>query len=111
MYYTYAHIRPDTKVIFYVGKGSKRRAFSKQDRNSDWRSIVEENNGKFDVKILNWFTNKKDAYAAEVWQIAELSSAGNLTNKTLGGEGGWNNWLPEMRERASRRTTLRNNIY
>ncbi len=86
MYYTYAHIRPDTGVIFNVGKGSKRRAYQNNDRNNHWHHIVNKNGGKFEVRILNWFNNEDDALDAEVWQIAELMPLGNLVNMTPGGD-------------------------
>lgn len=87
MYYTYAHIRPDTEVIFYVGKGSKKRAYARTDRNADWKKVVRENRGNFEVRILNWFNSSKDALDAEIWQIAQLSEFGHLVNKTRGGDG------------------------
>ena len=86
MYYTYGHIRPDTGVIFYVGKGSKKRAYSRSNRNTHWRNVVNKNNGKFDVKIFNWFNNEDDALASEIWQIAELKQFDILVNETPGGD-------------------------
>lgn len=85
-YYTYAHIRPDTGVIFNIGKGSRNRAYVRQDRNKHWHNIVKKNADIFDVKILNWFNNEQDAFAAEIWQIAQLETLGNLVNKTPGGD-------------------------
>ena len=87
MYYTYGHIRPDTGVVFNVGKGSKRRAYSKSKRNDHWHNVVNKNDGKFDVIIFNWFNNEDDALHAEIWQIAELKHLGHLVNKTDGGDG------------------------
>ena len=86
MYYTYGHIRPDTGVVFYVGKGSKKRAYNRQDRNNHWHNIVNKNNGQFEVKIFNWFNTEQHALNSEIWQIAQLSSFGNLVNQTPGGE-------------------------
>jgi hypothetical protein len=85
-YYTYAHTRPDTGAIFYVGKGSHKRAYSLEDRNLHWKAIVKKNKGLFGVKILNWFNNEEDAYAAEIWQIAAWSTSCSLVNKTPGGD-------------------------
>ena len=86
MYYTYAHIRPDTGVIFYIGKGSKQRVYSHYDRNTYWKNIVRKNGGVFEVKILNWFNNEADALASEIWQISALREFDNLVNLTEGGE-------------------------
>jgi len=103
MYYTYAHIRPDTGVIFNVGKGSKRRAFSNKNRNKDWHCIVNDNKGKFEVRILNWFNAEQDALNAEVWQIAQLAHLGHLINKTSGGQGisGYNH-SDDLKQRYSK---------
>jgi hypothetical protein len=86
-YYAYAHVRPDTGVIFNVGKGKGRRAWSTAVRNKHWHHVVNKNEGKFYVRILNWFNNEDDAYAAEIWQIAELRPFGHLVNVSDGGEG------------------------
>jgi hypothetical protein len=100
MFYTYAHIRPDTGVIFYVGKGKKRRAYSKSARNDDWHDVVNKNCGKFEIKILNWFNSEEDAYNAEIWQISQLSALGNLVNRASGGNGVVG-WSENMRRRHS----------
>ena len=46
-YYLYQHIRLDTNLVFYIGKGSKcnkgniyKRAFTKNSRNIYWNNIV-----------------------------------------------------------------------
>jgi hypothetical protein len=85
-YYTYVHIRPDTGVIFNVGKGKGRRAWSFEGRNKHWHYVVNKNGGKFDVRVLNWFNDETGAYDAEIWQIAKLAPLGNLVNKTPGGD-------------------------
>jgi hypothetical protein len=85
-YYTYVHIRPDTGVIFNVGKGKGRRAWSKSDRNKHWHNVVNKNGGKFEVRILNWFNDEAVAYDAEIWQIAAVAPLGNLVNQTPGGD-------------------------
>jgi hypothetical protein len=90
-FYTYAHVRPDTGEIFYVGKGSNKRAYERQGRNEHWHRTVKKNSGIFEVRILNWFNNEDDAYAAEMWRIAELAPLGHLVNQTKGGDGvDWN---------------------
>lgn len=86
MFYTYVHIRPDDEAVFYVGKGSKKRAYSSSDRNPHWHNVVNKNNGNFKVVILNWFNNEEDALNAEIWQISELKKLGNLVNILPGGD-------------------------
>lgn len=85
-FYTYAHIRPDTGTIFYIGKGRKRRAYHSHKRSLHWLNIVAKNKGVFKVKILNWFNTEEEAYASEIWQIAQLMPLGSLVNKTPGGD-------------------------
>lgn len=96
-YYTYAHIRPDTGAIFYIGKGHKKRAYNHRGRNKHWHSVVNLNDGRFEVKILNWFNNENDALESEIWQIAEFIQEGNLVNKTPGGDG-VTGWSDDMRD-------------
>lgn len=86
MYYTYAHIRPDTGSFFYIGKRQKKRAFVKKGRGKHWQNVVKKNNGVFEVKVLNWFNNEEDAYESEIWQIAQLKPLESLVNETPGGD-------------------------
>lgn len=103
MYYVYGHIRPDTGVIFYVGKGCKKRAYSCYNRSNHWKNIVNKNNGNFEVKIFNWFIDEETAFYSEIWIISQLFSFGHLTNKTSGGEGvrGWTKEMKEHQRRAA----------
>lgn len=39
-YYLYRHIRLDTGNVFYVGIGTGRRAWKKENRNKHWHNIV-----------------------------------------------------------------------
>lgn len=86
MFYTYAHTKPDGS-IFYIGKGSKRRAWKTHRRNNHWKSVVEKH-GNFGVEILaNWKT-EEEAFDHEMFLINCFKEMGHLlTNKTDGGEG------------------------
>lgn len=86
MFYTYSHTRPDTKEVFYIGKGCKRRAYHKSDRNYHWHNVVNKNNGVFIVTILNWFNDEESALQSEQWQIGNLRHNGTLVNITEGGD-------------------------
>jgi hypothetical protein len=86
MFYVYEHVRPDTKEVFYVGKGQKKRAYSLK-RNNDWKKIVAENNGEFEVRIINWFNNEDHALNAERYIIKQRKKDLELANKTSGGQG------------------------
>ncbi len=49
-FYVYGHYRKDTGDLFYVGKGTADRAWSKHGRNSHWLNIVEKHD--YIIKIL-----------------------------------------------------------
>ena len=83
MYYVYAHKRLDTDEIFYIGKGSKNRAYSKNNRNNYWFNIV--NKYGYEVEILHSELEELDAFNKEIELIKTLHPVANLTK---GGEGG-----------------------
>jgi NUMOD3 motif len=96
-FYVYAHRRPDTGVIFYIGKGAVRRrhhplyrANTKLKRNSDWHKIVKKNKGVFQVEILWKGLSEDKAFKKEMWYIAKygkIRDGGILVNRA---NGGWN---------------------
>jgi len=83
MFYTYAHIRNDTGQIFYIGKGSGRRMYRKDARNSHWHNVVAKAGYK-PILLSKWKT-EKDAYEHEKFLIECFS--GSLVNQSLGGDG------------------------
>ena len=86
MYYTYFHVRKDTGVIFYVGKGKDDRAWSLSGRNKEWLAAVEKHG--MGVLIVDRFEIEEDALAHERYLILTLKSAGfTLANLTVGGGG------------------------
>lgn len=85
-FYVYIHRRKDNNAIFYVGKGSGRRAYSKHDRNKHWRNIA--NGVGFDVEIILDSVAEHEAHFHEIFLIGGLLACGaKLANYTLGGEG------------------------
>ena len=87
MFYLYEHTRPDTGMVFYVGKGSIRRAYSKHRRNAHWKNIVAKAGG-FSVKEVFSSPDEELVFLAEEERIDQLKRLGfNLANKTEGGEG------------------------
>lgn len=86
-FYVYEHIRKDTGQIFYVGKGSKKRAYKHDGRNQFWKRVVEKANG-FQVNFYATDISEDVAFEIEIKRIAELKSAGVvLCNLSDGGEG------------------------
>ena len=90
IFYVYEHYRPDDETPFYVGKGKKYRAYSKEGRNKWWRHIVEKH-GTFEVRFVAENLNEMDAWWMENmyivgWGRADLGE-GPLVNLSNGGEG------------------------
>ena len=98
MFYVYQHVRLDTNEVFYVGKGTKDRAWSKHNRNQYWHNIVQKTD--FKVEILNRFSDEGDAYRLEESLIKSLSPIANFAPGGIGGD--TFNGLPEERKRQIR---------
>jgi hypothetical protein len=85
-FYTYAHYKADTKEIFYIGKGSGKRAYDSSQRSKFWKSVVAKHG--FSVEILSHWNCEKDAFLHEKFLIETFKSMGfRLCNMTDGGEG------------------------
>ena len=93
MYYTYVHRRADDNLIFYVGKGNKKRAWSLNRRNAYWKNTA--NKHKYIVEIWNFFEKEQDAFDNEKQIIEVLRGFMPLTNLTNGGEGSSGLIIPE----------------
>jgi group I intron endonuclease len=86
MFYTYAHYKPESNELFYIGKGTRNRYLSKSNRNKHWTNIV--NKYGFVSKILAWWKTEEEALEHEKLLIASLKEIGvSLCNATDGGEG------------------------
>ncbi|HBG8638454.1 TPA: hypothetical protein KRH68_000694 [Clostridioides difficile] len=62
-YYVYKHyiIEHDgSENVFYIGKGIGDRIYN-QIRNEKWDNIVKSNNNNYNVDIIKYFENEKDA--------------------------------------------------
>jgi len=87
MFCVYEHIRHDTNAIFYVGKGSHKRAHSKHRRNKHWNSVVAKA-GSYSVRLVADDIDEELSFLVEQERIDQLKRIGlKLTNKTDGGEG------------------------
>jgi len=91
-FYIYEHIRPDTGMVFYVGKGCGKRLncgkAGGSKRNKHWKAVVAKAGG-FDARKLVDNIDEELAFLIEEERIDQLKRLGiKLTNKTLGGCGG-----------------------
>jgi hypothetical protein len=83
----YLHKKITDNEVFYVGIGSKRRAYSKSSRNKHWKSFVSNHDYYVDITHNNLI--REDACSIEKYLIEfyRLNSKCKLTNKTNGGDG------------------------
>lgn len=87
MFYVYEHIRPDTGMVFYVGKGSGYRLNSRSDRNRHWKFIVNKASG-FSSRIIFKSNDEELVLLVEQERIDQLRKLNiKLCNITDGGEG------------------------
>jgi hypothetical protein len=85
MFYTYAHYTPKGE-IFYIGKGTEDRAFSKKDRSYKWKEVVKKARG-ITIEILADWNTEEEAYSHEELLIDCFTSMGaKLVNQTIGGK-------------------------
>ena len=86
-FYVYIHRRKTDNSIFYVGKGSGNRVFSKSGRSNHWRNIVKKHD--YIVEIIRYFNCELEAYEYETHLIGEMrSNMERICNVANGGEGG-----------------------
>ena len=85
----YRHTRLDNNTVFYIGIGTKTRAFSKHKRNKYWNNIINKTN--YEVQILKSDLTWEDACEMEKVLISWFGrrdlGLGTLVNLTDGGEG------------------------
>lgn len=85
-YYIYAHVRLDTNSIFYIGKGSGKRAYITSNRSNYWKRIVNAHGYK--VIFLEENLSEDEAFNFEISFIAKYKSKGGCeANFTIGGDG------------------------
>lgn len=89
IYCLYYHINATKNHIFYVGIGTKKRAYSKFKRSIFWQNIVNKYNYIVNIVEENLFWN--EACELEKKHIAKIGrrdkNLGNLVNMTDGGDG------------------------
>ena len=88
-YYVYAHRKATTGEIFYIGKGTGRRAWGTIDRNPFWQAVARKHG--FTIEIIEDQLQEWYAYELEQTLIAGYGrrnvGTGILTNITEGGKG------------------------
>jgi hypothetical protein len=86
VFHTYAHYKPQGG-LFYIGKGTVKRAYAMDRRNSHWQNVVNKY-GRPDVKLLARWDTEAEALDHEILLISCFRDMGvELANKTAGGEG------------------------
>lgn len=84
-YYAYVHIRTDSGIPFYVGKGKQGRAFCKKNRNEHWKNVASKG---YRVEFLTESIDEELAFLVEIEAIDIFRKRGFvLCNYTNGGEG------------------------
>jgi hypothetical protein len=83
-FYVYLHLKPSGEV-FYVGKGTRKRAWSRNLRNRHWKHIVAYHG--FVVQIHTDKLTEDQAFELEKQLITHYREKGTLANVTDGGGG------------------------
>jgi hypothetical protein len=83
-FYVYLHLKPSGEV-FYVGKGTGKRAWSRNLRNRHWKYIVACHG--FVVQIHTDKLTEDQAFELEKQLIKHYKETGTLANVTDGGGG------------------------
>lgn len=98
-FYVYLHRKKTDGTVFYIGKGTGKRAYIKFGRSTHWKNIVAKHGIKVDFAI----TGVQEWYALEL-ECLLISYFGreNLCNQTDGGDGMWNP-PEEFRQKMSKR--------
>lgn len=85
-FYIYIHSRVSDGRVFYVGKGTGRRAYNRSDRSDYWKNIVNKHGLK--IEIVARMTSEIDAFEHEKELIRFYRTQGHpLCNLTDGGDG------------------------
>lgn len=102
-YYVYRHYIGDN--TFYVGKGSNNRAYDKSVRNSKWKKFTK--NESFDIEIVKYFKNEKDAFDYEAKLTQYYKKLGQCQANVVIGTRNWDgkNHSEETKKKMSKSHT------
>lgn len=89
-YYVYVHLRTDSKMPFYIGKGRLLRAWDFTKRNPHWKRIAEKHGCI--VELLSEGLTQEQALDRERKEIAWARQYYPLANATDGGDGNAQEW-------------------
>lgn len=103
MAYVYGHYKADTNELFYIGKGSGRRARQRYGRSEYWKRTVNKHG--LVVKILEDGLTDEEAYNREKELIAEVG-LNNLVNFCEGGKGMTSTDAQRLAQNPERRKKL-----
>ena len=88
-YYVYLHKKKTTGEVFYVGKGSGKRAWSAFGRNSFWKRVAEKHGWVVEIvqdNLQDWYAFELEKDLISYYGRRDLGD-GNLTNMSDGGDG------------------------
>lgn len=108
VYYVYEHTRPNSDISFYVGKGTKNRAYHNYGRNEFWHRVVNKHNG-FNVRFIAKDIDEELAYLIEEERIDQLKRLKiKLVNLTSGGK--CPNWIRVSRKTRQKISKIHKNV-
>ena len=106
-FYVYVHKKKTTGEVFYVGKGTGKRAYHKTKRSKFWKNIVEKHGYVvefIEVGLQEWYAFELEQNLIAYYGRRDLEE-GCLVNATEGGEGSAGHlWTADMKEWRSQKT-------
>jgi hypothetical protein len=84
-FYVYVHLRADSGLPFYVGKGRNGRAYDRKSRNKYWHAVARKSGVV--VEFLHTGLTEEEAFSKEIEEIAWFRGYYTLANMTDGGDG------------------------
>lgn len=96
-FYTYLHKKSSDQTVFYIGKGTRRRLKSEENRNIHWHNIVSKHG--FTHEIVARFATHEEAYEHEkflIWCFRDMGFV--LANISDGGKGRTGAGIPHTEE-------------